>query len=424
MLLLLLGIYNSVYSQLRISVLSDTHIMASDVLKEEGSAFDDYISHDRKMLKESSSLLKLCVGRLIEDNPNIVLICGDLTKDGELSSHKKLKDELLVPLFDRGIKVFVIPGNHDVNNPHAVEFINDTTRRILTVSPDGFADIYKDCGYGDAISRDESSLSYVVQLTDSLRLLCIDACRYQENNFEKNICVTGGRILPGTMDFIRTEADKAKQDGCKMIAMMHHGIVEHWKWQGKIMGDYLIDNWKKTAREFIGLGINVVFTGHFHAQDVTCLGKGDKKIYDVQTGSTVSFPLPYRNVVLEENKLYISTEYIENLINNKGEYKEFQYINKKARDFAIAGIGNIVRDMLPESVPDSVASKAAEMLGEAYALHLYGDESFNDEYKNRLKEICKLLRKYSLKYSFILKRVSEYMATDLNTSDNTLTIEI
>ena len=34
-------------------------------------------------------------------------------------------------------------------------------------------------------------------------LLAIDACRYDENDYVKNRCVTGGRIKPATEEFIR-----------------------------------------------------------------------------------------------------------------------------------------------------------------------------------------------------------------------------
>jgi DNA repair exonuclease SbcCD nuclease subunit len=41
-------------------------------------------------------------------------LLGDHTKDGELINHESVKD-LLQQLADAGIKVFVVPGNHDIN---------------------------------------------------------------------------------------------------------------------------------------------------------------------------------------------------------------------------------------------------------------------------------------------------------------------
>lgn len=157
-----------------------------------------------------------------------------------------------------------------MNNPHAAVFHGDTARRTRIVSPEEFARCYLDYGYGQALARDTTSLTYVVQLNDSVRLLAIDACKYEENDYQRNICVTGGRIKSGTLEFVRQQATEAQRHGCRMLAMMHHGLVRYWKWQDKVMAAYLIDDWKKHARIFASLGLDIVFTGHFHAQDIAC----------------------------------------------------------------------------------------------------------------------------------------------------------
>ena len=230
---------------LQIAVISDVHIMSPELLKADGEAFQNYVKHDRKMLKESPELLGVVIDRLLEVHPQVVLIPGDLTKDGEYVSHHFLADRYLSKLKSAGIRVFVVPGNHDVNNPHAEAFNGKEKERVRTVTPEEFAGCYASYGYGEAIARDEASLSYVVQFTDSVRLLCIDACKYKENDYDKNICVTGGRIKPETMSFIEIQTADARAKGMRVMAMMHHGIVQHWKWQDKVMKEYLVDDWKK-----------------------------------------------------------------------------------------------------------------------------------------------------------------------------------
>lgn len=404
----------------KMAVISDIHILAPELLQEDGAAFQKYVSHDRKMLKESPDLLKASVDALLEKHPDVVLVTGDLTKDGEKLSHEYVAQRLLKPLREAGIRVYVVPGNHDVNNPHAVVFLGDTAQRTATVSSDEFAQCYQDYGYGQAIARDEYSLSYVVQLNDSVRLLAIDACKYEENDFDRNICVTGGRIKPETMNFIRLQTADAAQQGCSMLAMMHHGLVRHWKWQDKVMADYLVDDWKKQAKAFGKLGLRLVFTGHFHAQDIAGFGKGNKAVYDIETGSTVSYPLPYRMIFFKGRQVQVTTDYIRKIPG----FQSTEALDEYARQFAEVGINAIVRGMLPGKVPDTVALQAGEALSKAFIAHLAGDEKMPATYPAELKAACKALRSYSWKYAYALNKLGRYMYTDIFPEDNEWTIEL
>ena len=136
-----------------------------------------------------------------------------------------------------GTPVYVVPGNHDVNKPHARIYRGDEAPRTATVSREEFAALYDDYGYGTALARDTASLSYVVQLNDSVRLLAVDACRYDENDFEANECVVGGRIRPRTPDFIEEQARLAQEAGCRSFVMMPHGCGRDWHWPVLTRGD-------------------------------------------------------------------------------------------------------------------------------------------------------------------------------------------
>lgn len=103
----------------RMAVVSDVHLMSPLLLEKGGAAFDSYIADDRKLLAESQELLDTVAGGLAAFRPQVVLITGDLTKDGERVSHELLVKRYLKPLKAQGVRVLVIPGNHDVNNPHA-----------------------------------------------------------------------------------------------------------------------------------------------------------------------------------------------------------------------------------------------------------------------------------------------------------------
>lgn len=401
----------------RLAVISDVHLMAPLLLQKEGKAFDNYIANDRKMLVESSELLDSVSKHLIAYQPQIIFITGDLTKDGERISHQLLVDRYLKPLKAQGIRIYVVPGNHDVNNPHAKVYNGDNAQRTTTVSAKDFTHIYNDYGYGEALATDPNSLSYVVQLDDKTRLIAVDACRYEDNNFDKDICVTAGRIKPQTMDFIQAEAQKAHKLGMNVIMMMHHGIVSHFKWQDKIMKEYLVNNWKKDAKRLAQMGIKVCFTGHFHAQDIS----NKYGLTDIETGSTVSYPHPYRLIDVDTDKqtLQIRTEKAESLTSMKDNKETLQ---QKSERFATSALSGVMETMVPKKVPDEVKKECAQVLGKAYAMHLAGDEHPSGDFKSRLKAAVKRLKPYSWKWAFIMNKIGKYLSTDTGVADNNTSI--
>lgn len=401
----------------RMAIMSDVHLMAPQLLIHEGKAFDDYIANDRKMLVQSSELLDSVTEHVKEFHPQVVLITGDLTKDGERVSHELLVKRYLKPMEEQGIRVFVIPGNHDVNNPHAKVYDGEKTDRTTSVSAADFANIYKEYGYGEAIARDAHSLSYVVQLAPNVRLIAVDACEYENNNFDKDICVTAGRIKPETMDFIKRQTEEAHRQGADVLMMMHHGIVSHFNWQDKVMKEYLVDNWRKQAKLIAGMGIKVCFTGHFHAQDVS----QKYGLTDMETGSTVSYPHPYRLIEVDGNNgtLSVRTEQVKELTSMKDSVETLQ---QKSERFANSALSSVMEHLVPKKVPTDVKQECGKVLGEAYAMHLAGDEHPTDDFKSRLKTATKHLKHYSWKWAFIMKKIGKYLSTDTGVADNNVTI--
>ena len=61
----------------KIAIISDLHVMAPQLLVNDGSAFEQYLRRDRKMLRESTEILSTLVSDIIEQKPHIVLVTGD-----------------------------------------------------------------------------------------------------------------------------------------------------------------------------------------------------------------------------------------------------------------------------------------------------------------------------------------------------------
>ena len=182
---------------------SDPHFYDS-ALGTTGEAFEAYLNSDRKMLRESEAILNAAISGMKQDNIQFVLVSGDMTKDGELSGHTKIA-AYLKDLEDSGIEVYVVPGNHDINNPDAVSYSGVTTAPVPKINPDDFVQIYGQFGFEQAIARDPNSLSYLVEPVAGLYILAMDSCRYREN---VDTPIVGGRFSPETLDWISARSHR------------------------------------------------------------------------------------------------------------------------------------------------------------------------------------------------------------------------
>ncbi len=309
----------------KIAVISDIHYFAPE-LGTSGAAFDAYIAQDRKLIAESSAISKATFDELKKSDAKIVLISGDITKDGEKLSHQQFS-KLLKDLEKSGKKVYVIPGNHDINNPESNSYLNDKVTLVESVNPDQFKKIYSHFGYSEAISRDKNSLSYVVEPVAGLRIIAMDSAQYNENASLKSP-VTGGKFSEDTYNWIKKQIIDSKAKGKTVIGFMHHGLLEHFNGEVQFFPDYVVGNWENISEEFADLGMEAVFTGHYHAQDISSkTTAAGNKIYDIETGSLVSYPCPYRIIEITKDNMTVESKTVSSIdYDTKGaSFQDYSY---------------------------------------------------------------------------------------------------
>lgn len=297
-----------------IYVATDIHVMDSSLVINEGSAFTYYIGRDRKMLSQSIEAFQAVIDSAIIHQADVLLICGDLTKDGEKIGHERVS-RMLGKALQAGLKTFVIPGNHDIRNPFAKYFDGDTTSPAEGVTAEEFASIYHDFGYGDDHLRDPNSLSYVCEPVPGLTLLAIDASQYEKNTYiahgdARDASIVGGAIKPSTLDWLLTQADEAKGKGNQVIAMMHQQLISHADRLEKIDNTNAIENGDSIAQLMMEHGIHVVFTGHTHWSDASTTWNANhtNSLTDITTGSTVAYPAHYRVVTVSDDCLRLAID--------------------------------------------------------------------------------------------------------------------
>lgn len=296
------------YPDTEFAVISDLHYYDKS-LGTSGRAFEACLNSDRKMLTASADLLNLAIDHILKSGVKFVLIPGDLTKDGERLCHQQVA-AALSRFTQHGIKVYVIPGNHDINNPGAYKYEGEESIPVPHINAVQFANIYNDYGYSSAIYRDSDSLSYVAEPESNLWLIALDSCRYKENRPGREEIV-GGKLSPGQEKWLEEMLKKANQNGKAVIVMEHHGVVEHWAGQNRLHADYLIQDYKYVSKMLASYGVRLAFTGHYHAQDITLADfNGGGFLYDVETGSLITSPCPVRYCTINDNKIKITSDYL------------------------------------------------------------------------------------------------------------------
>jgi DNA repair exonuclease SbcCD nuclease subunit len=128
MMALALMMAMATWAQTNIVVLSDTHVMGPGLLVNDGAAWQKELANDRKLFDYSQEVFDVLMETMLSEKPDMVLITGDLTKDGELLSHQYVAGQLN-RLREAGIKTFVIPGNHDFGSKHALIFDGDQSSK-------------------------------------------------------------------------------------------------------------------------------------------------------------------------------------------------------------------------------------------------------------------------------------------------------
>ena len=287
-LLVILGCSSVAAKDISIYVATDLHVMSPDLIVNKGSAWDNYISSSHKLEDYSVDLFQNMIDTILSQMPDIVMIPGDISKDGEKLSHEYVTRELS-RLTDAGIKVYVVPGNHDIGNIENAQYFDGSKRyKAENITAAEFAEMYASFGY-EGSTRDENSLSYAAEPVDGLVIIGIDS--------------HSRKISKKTLDWICEQSLKAREEDKQVIAMMHHPIMEHFNGQIEMKSDAIIKDDENIRSRLMDAGIHMVFTGHFHTTDVamTYNENHTDSIYDITTGSKISYPMHHRWVNLSED---------------------------------------------------------------------------------------------------------------------------
>lgn len=407
---------NVISPKIKIAVVSDIHYLDPSLMPDDyvnNTFFQNKMAYDRKLIELSDPIFKQTISELIAEQPDILLITGDLSFEGEKLSHETVSASLQV-LEDKGIKVYVIPGNNDIDNLDAMDYSGESPAPVANITPEQFADIYGAFGYeeGEFLYRDVNSLSYICQPCNGLWILGIDAIKYSSSG-------VSGAINPATMTWIQEKMAEANNNNITVLAMLHYGIIEHYKGQNTL--EPLIENSEEIAIALMNAGIRLIFTGHYHANDIVEFTNDGKTLTDIQTGSLVTPLSPYRIMTLDDNFIKIETKRISDVDAELPEGMDFlTYSDVTITNRLNSLFTSFLRFALPIHIPKQDAIILAPYVTKAYKAYLAGDEKLSPAERNNINTINTLTQ---IPYPSVVDLLKS-LWTDLPPKDNKAHIKL
>ena len=325
----------------RFAVVSDPHIAVPETIEPKAQRFH--------LVEISQPALEKAIAHLITLKPDFLLIPGDLTQDGEPANHAWLQQRLKELPFPS----YVIPGNHDVPS------LTASDRWI------GFTDFphyYTHCGYSDP-----QQIYYSQTVGEGVQLIGLNS-----NSFDAQ----GKQIGQVEKEqLIWLESELARHSDKLILVMIHHNVIEHLPGQShhELGRRYMLDNAPQLLKILHRHGVQLIFTGHLHVQDIAHQGG----IYEITTGSLVSYPHPYRLITAEEQDgqwhLQIESYRIDTL-------DEFQDLAVFSRQFLGDRSHSFMLRLLmapPLNLPQSLAESMVPDLRYFWAEVAAGDQHFD-----------------------------------------------
>lgn len=334
-----------------------------------GSAYEARSRTDQKCVAETPAILDAGFAQIAADRETrVILIPGDLVYRGEYQSHVGFRKRLY-RLQEAGKKIYLITARHDyAENP--CEFIGDRTVPVAGMERSDLRDFYREFGFDDAIAEHRESMSYVAQLAPGLRLLALN-CDGDCKDFKG--------LWPEQLDWAVAQIQAAHAAGERIIAMTHYPLLPFSAVMG-LIGDAHLTDWEQTANTLADAGLELIFTGHMHAQAVTeHISPAGNTITDVQTGCFVGCPCAYRKVtVAPDGQVNIRSYTIDDFDYDKGGRTAAEYLQWRF-------------DRMITDIMDAMATDFDAFMGK------FGGSQGKEKLKGPVTAVGKLLQKLTVK---------------------------
>ena len=284
-------------TSLKIIVASDLHYFLKDYYQDCEWFEESMLYGDGKMVTYGDEIVNAFIKAVIKEKPDIVLLTGDLTFNGEIGSHQQLA-QLLTQITKQNIPVAV---NHDIDNIYTKGYGQDDYFDVDNIDAQTFREIYHNLGYQLASATHAGSLSYRIDLNDDYVLLMMDSNAHE---LTKMTLGAGGFFTDSTMQWLKQQLSDIQSQGKIPLVAMHHNLAIH----NELLNEgYTIQDHESIAELFAEYHVPFVLSGHIHCQNIREI----QGIYDIASSSLLDAPLQYGIIELDNQNMNYHTESLQ-----------------------------------------------------------------------------------------------------------------
>lgn len=251
-------------SSFRFAIVSDPHIALPQTIWNHPSRFH--------LVEVSIPALEQVLTELAQLELDFLLLPGDLTQHGEPENHEWLVNRLAQLPYP----VYVVPGNHDIPQEKAGD-------RAIGLAE--FPHYYRQFGYAET-----RAAFYRCEVVPGVTLLGLNSIAFNAQGEQLEM----GRLDDAQLHWL--DETLAQVGDHLVLVMLHHNVLEHLPGQTHHgMGRrYMLENAPDLLARLHRANVPLIFTGHLHVQDIA----HQAGLYEITTGSLVSYPHPYRILTL------------------------------------------------------------------------------------------------------------------------------
>lgn len=268
----------------KIIVATDIHYLSSRI-NDKGNAFFDTVNNaDGKLVQYCDEIFSAFGDEVIKTQPDILILSGDLTFNGEKASHEDLSKKLN-EIQSKGVEVLTIPGNHDIDSTNPCGFKGDEYYQVESIKAEQFKELYYDFGMKQAQSIDKNSLSYIYRVNDDLYVLMLDT-----NAFGQNF------VQDESYQWIEEQLKMVKRNRAQVITVTHQNLFAH---NEQLSFGYQLYDADELLEMLKKYKVKCNLSGHIHMQHI----KSDD-ITEIATSSLLVSPVQYGVIEFDGNINY------------------------------------------------------------------------------------------------------------------------
>lgn len=268
----------------RVMVATDVHYISPSLYKDSDFFIECISQGNGLAAMYSQELLDGLLAEVRHQQPDLLILTGDLTLNGSKISHQELADALR-GLQAEGVRVAVIPGNHDIRNGAAVRYLKDDFELVDYVEPADFREIYQ------GLLAEEipgPGFSGLVRASDKVWIALGDYSIYETGVSSFGNCEEAHEVW---IDTLLADAAKAQ---AQVISASHQSLLTH---TGSNRDTYCIWNGERVSQKLMEAGCRLNLSGHIHIQHMA----QQSGMIDICTGAYGITPHHYAMVTVDSD---------------------------------------------------------------------------------------------------------------------------